>query len=549
MAYSDQSFLSTNHYDSSCHENRLNTAIFSLIHDIVAQGGELICDGGKLAVVLPEHCTLQPEQQQLLSAQKSQVIAIWQTIDKPSDGYSLSLKPADANKSEHKPEWFPLSPSQQRMWNMVKTGRFGDLTLTAALSVTGSVDLDLLQEALVQLVKDHSILRTRYSDLNDERPDVDHSVNDQPVNDKKSRQQVLPVDECHSLKYLTCINIPDDDLLAGVIREIHARQLTRLDISSGEAIHLYWFSNQLENVLLLVVHHIAADGLSLQLIWQQLQQHYLQLLNPSNHQEIAAPSLQYRDYACAIADWNNTDGGIAERRKAEEYWKKAISLDYGYRELPCIGAASDADLSSKTIEHLLTTAELTRLRQVAADQHVTLTALLLSCLYQVLYPHTIQTHETPSDNLDKPVVGGLNIGMPVTGRNRREINQLIGFFANTLVISIEHVQASSTPVEQILFRATQIHQTLTQHFEHQTFPFQSLMNLLTPPSDNRVFQVSFNHTSQTQLSWRLPDSDATLLDNDALFGQKPLFFDLRVNVTERPVETTKYAEEHHMALA
>jgi non-ribosomal peptide synthetase component F len=121
------------------------------------------------------------------------------------------------------------------------------------------------------------------------------------------------------------------------------------------------------------------------------------------------------------------------------------------------------------------------------------------------------------------------VGTPVANRNRVEAENLIGFFANTLVLRTD---LSRDPSFRTL--VARVKETALGAYSHQDLPFDKLVEVLRPQRDfsrNPIFQVNFRMDTGTPAQLQLGDAVVRLLDIDVGTSKFDLALELRLTPT------------------
>jgi non-ribosomal peptide synthetase component F len=229
--------------------------------------------------------------------------------------------------------------------------------------------------------------------------------------------------------------------------------------------------DETEHVLLLTVHHIVFDGLSLGVFLRELAEFYQAF--SSNHLPLLSPlPIQYADFAA----WQRQQlqGEILETQLG--YWKQQLS-----GSLPILNLPTDFPRPAvQTFQGARQTWELPSylslaLAQLGQQEKATLFMTLLAAFKTLLYRYTGQTD--------------ILVGSPIANRNRSEIEALIGFFVNTLVLRSD---LNGNPTFRELLRS--VREVALGAYAHQDVPIEKLVEELQPERDlsySPLFQVAF----------------------------------------------------------
>ena len=387
-------------------------------------------------------------------------------------------------------EALPQSLAQNRLWFMWQLDpQSSAYTIPAALRLRGELNQTALCSSFAQLVERHEALRTRFYER-----------------DGQAWQQV---DEAADFN-LQVIDISD---LPAHEREARARQIreddarTQFDLRNGP---LFWVTlvklDDQAHQLLLTLHHIIADGWSLNLLIDEFSRLYAAACLEQPLQ-LAPLALQYADYGSWQRQW--LAQGEAERQL--NYWKQQLGDEHPVLQLATDHPRSAAQQHSAARYSLSLEVPLSQaLKQTAEAHDSTLFMLLLAAFQTLLYRYTGQRD--------------IRIGVPSANRPRQETHGLIGFFINTLVLRAQ--LDGRLPFSDVLQQARGA--TLDAQ-AHQDLPFEQLLEAFPQAREHGLFQVLFNH-QQRDLSAlrRLPG----LLAEELEWHSREAKFDLQLHSEE-----------------
>jgi hypothetical protein len=215
-----------------------------------------------------------------------------------------------------------------------------------------------------------------------------------------------------------------------------------------------------DHVLLLVMHHIISDGWSISVLVNELAALY-------NSFSTGAPSkfpnlpIQYANYA----QWQRTwlTGEVFDVQL--DYWKKQLEGAPPILEVPTDRPRPSIQSFRGSLEHFIVAEDVVRgLRELCKQEGATMFMVLLAAFQTLLHRYAGQ---------DVIVVG-----TPIAGRNRQELEGLIGFFINTLVMRADF--HDDLRFRQLL---AQVKETALSAYAHQDFPFDKLVEELQPQRD------------------------------------------------------------------
>ena len=406
------------------------------------------------------------------------------------DASSLPVPPGIAGERS------PASFSQQRLWFLEQLEP-GNSTyhLPGALRLKGELDCAAVQSAFERVAERHASLRTVFATAEDGTPE-------QVI----QRQQSLPFERLHAT---------DED---GVQALADAFARRPFDLAQGPLWRLALIEcGSDDHVLLVCLHHIIADGASIQVLLLDFVEAYRAALqgdsgaDSGDDSEALAPRpLSYAD----LALWQRAclDAGEGDRQLA--YWRQQLGDERPVLELPADRPRpARQSFRGARLPFSFDAALSGRMRALARQRGVTLFTVLLAA-YQVL----LQRLSGQTD---------LRIGVPIAGRQRAETEGLIGFLVNTQILRGE-VQSDAS-FNQIIDRVRLASQGAQAH---QDLPFEQLVDALAPErslSHNPLFQVLYNHQQRQDEALQLmPGLDATLMPLDNRSAQ----FDLALHTWE-----------------
>ncbi|NJL19776.1 MAG: amino acid adenylation domain-containing protein [Leptolyngbyaceae cyanobacterium SM1_3_5] len=346
-----------------------------------------------------------------------------------------------------------LSFAQQRQWVLAQLEPHHPAYLIpAAIRIQGGLDVQILHKCFIAVVERHEVLRTAI-----------HTIEGQPVPVAIDHPPVeLPLID------LTALPMPETQMQQFVSQNsIEPIAIDRAPLLRLRLLRL----SAIDHVLLLTLHHIAADGWSINLLIREVIALYDALIQGK---PAALPELpiQYADFAQWQRQW--LQGEPIDRQLA--YWRSQLQDAPPLLELP-IDRPRPAVQTGCGQSHKfeINPATSRALQQVARQAGCTLFMTLLAA-FQIL----LSRYSDRSDIL---------VGTPIANRTRRETELLIGCFANTLVLRTD---LSGNPTVLELLR--RVKQVALDAYTHQDLPFEQLVDALQPErslSYSPLFQVMF----------------------------------------------------------
>ncbi|WP_122257277.1 non-ribosomal peptide synthetase [Pseudomonas salomonii] len=384
----------------------------------------------------------------------------------------------------------PQSLAQNRLWITWQLDPHSSAyTIPGALRLRGELDEDAVRASFQQLIQRHEALRTRFYER-----------------DGQAFQRV-EANTGFELQVIDLSDLPsaEREARAQQIREDEAR--TRFDLEKGP---LLWVTlvrlDDEDHQLLVTLHHIIADGWSLNILIDEFSRLYA-AATQGQSLELPPLALQYADYGSWQRQW--LAEGEGQRQLA--YWKAQLGDEH-----PALSLATDHPRAAQRINSAsrhsvrLTAALSEAIRQVAQAHESTPFMLLLAAFQSLLYRYSGQRD--------------IRIGVPNANRPRQETQGLIGFFINTLVLRVE--LDGRLPFNQLL-AATR--QAALGAQAHQDLPFEQLLEAFPQAREQGLFQVMFNH-QQRDLSAlrRLPG----MLAEELPWHSREAKFDLQLHSEE-----------------
>ena len=352
----------------------------------------------------------------------------------------------------------PLSLAQQRLWfiDQMQPGQ-PVYTITAALRLSDDPDLPRLSAALDRIRARHGSLRTRFTD--------------------RDGAPVQLIDPAAPLDLARRDLSDDPEALDGVLDAFTAQPF---DLAKGPLVRCLLIRLAPgDHVLAFAAHHIVADYRSLQIMIAELAAHY-------DGRGAALPPLpvQYSDYALSQR------GRMAEMRRQADYWRKALAglpplldlpTDFPRPARQCFDGARHRFALPRALSR--------RLEALARERGLTPFMVLLAG-FHILH----QRYSTSSD---------ICIGTTVSNRDRAELQDLVGYFVNTLAL-----RCAVRPGDTFDGLLTRLRRAVTGAMTHQDLPFEQVV-------DGAATGRSLAHTPIFQSMFNLHEKQA---DRIALAG-------------------------------
>ena len=389
----------------------------------------------------------------------------------------------------------PLSFAQSRLWFLNRLdGPNTSYNLPFVTELAGELDVTALRAALTDVVARHESLRTVFPESS--------AADGEPV------QCVLPVEQASVAFEHRQVLVQDRDAAIASAAE------SVFDLSCDLPIRGWVFSTAVDcHVLVLVVHHIAADGWSEEPLMRDLGTAYAARCAGLEPGWDELP-VQYADYAV----WQR--GLLGDVRSPEslsarqlEHWRERLADLPQELTLPTDRSRPETASGGGGRVRFEASAQLhDRLAEVAQDCQVTLFMILQAALAALL--------SRLGAGSDIP------LGTVTAGRGGPELEELVGFFVNTLVLRTD---TSGDPTFRELL--ARVRESDLEAFAHQDVPFERLVEELNPDRSagrHPLFQTMLVLQNNTEAEVSLPGLTASPLPAPLLAAK----FDLSLDVTQ-----------------
>ncbi len=402
---------------------------------------------------------------------------------------------------------FPLSLGQQRLWFLDQLEPANPAyNVPFGTRLRGRLNAAALSLSIQEIVRRHAILRTTFK-----------MENGTPV-------QVVGSDCTIEMPVLDLTSAPANAREAEAYRAAAADNRAPFNLATGPLLRLKLIRlDAEEHILVCVMHHIVCDGWSLGIFTRELAalyEHY----NSGGPSDLVDLPVQYGDYAVWQREWVAGDF-LADQM---QYWKQSLQGAAGYLELP----TDYPRPAEQTYEGASQTIPVAR--QLILDATATGHAKQATMFMVMLATFKVLIH---SYTRAEDIV----VGVPVSGRNRVELEDLIGFFVNTLVLRTD---LSGDPRFSDLLQ--HIRGVAIAAFAHADLPFERLVEELNPPrtmSHNPVFQIMFSH-----LKVGRPPQFGRLLCSPYVVGSGTSPFDLTMTFIDEEDEHWWLRAEYNTSL-
>ncbi|MBY0273421.1 MAG: gramicidin biosynthesis protein, partial [Alphaproteobacteria bacterium] len=353
-----------------------------------------------------------------------------------------------------------LSFAQERLWFIEKYEEgTSAYNIPMIFKLPEGTNLKALESSLKSIVERHEILRTLIKEENGEAYQCVLTFQDKPLEISKVKfKNQLGLNQHIQKEVMHVYDLSHE----------YPIRISLCELNRGKGLH-----NEL--LLIILIHHIAFDGWSTRIFLKELQEYYTCYLDQLNGKEgsLKLPELkiQYKDFAL----WQRSYLTKEKLSTQFTYWKNKLS---GYETLNLTtdmprpkninykGADIFFEIDEETSESL---------RSLAKELKVSLYSLLLSGYYLMLRSYNNQED--------------MVVGTPIANRHYSQIENVIGFFVNTLALRV-----NIDGKERIKDYIERIGSEIKEAQAHQDLPFEKLieeLNIEKDTSRHPIFQVMF----------------------------------------------------------
>ena len=388
-----------------------------------------------------------------------------------------------------RPVLIPLSFSQERLWFIDQLEGSQQYHVPAVLGLHGKLDIEALDAALKAIVTRHEVLRTVIKEYNG------HGY-----------QHILPADNWKLEK----VDATSFDEAAGIQSYI-SRTISRpFDLTKDYMLRASLVTlAPTEYKLVVTMHHIASDAWSIAIIVKEIVELY-SAFTDHRTPALPKPNLQYADFAIwqrgteqqqlleeKVHYWKTKLDGVAALQLPTDFTRPAVRTGHG---------ASASDFIEKELAD--------QLRTLAQAQGVTLFMTLLAAFKVLLHRYSGQAD--------------ISVGTSTGNRAYHELENLVGFFVNTLALRSE---VNSQLIFTDLLK--RVKDTTLQAYTHQEVPFEKVVEAVVKerdPSRSPLFQVMLVLLNTPEVA-ELKFGDVQLTNDH--FSSTRSLFDLTFFVNEQ----------------
>ena len=454
---------------------------------------KLWLEGDRLRLNAPKGA-ITPDLRDELARRKPSIINLLQMAAQPT------LPPALQRIAREGP--LVLSFPQRRLWliDQLSPG-IAAYNIVGAISLIGQLDVRLLERSFREIVQRHESLRTTFA-----------------VEDSQPVQRIAPA-SAFQLEISDVRHLSDAAQAREVQQLVRAEALRPFDLACDVMLRAGLILRADQDAwLLIVMHHIAADGWSLGVLSHELEILYPALLadRPSPLPELP---IQYADFAHWQRQWLQSEVLETQLR----YWKQQLGGSLPVMDLPTDRPRPAVPTYRGALQSMVLPPELVvALNDLSRAEGATLFMTLLAAFKTLLQRYTRQND--------------ILVGTPIANRNQIELEGLIGCFVNTLVLRTD---LSGDPTFRELIR--RVRDVALAAYAHQDAPFEILVEALQPERDashSPLFQVMFILQNAPLKMTEWPGLTLTPIEIDPGTAK----FDLTLTLWEKPTGLGAYFE-------
>ncbi|MBB6503034.1 condensation domain-containing protein, partial [Pedobacter cryoconitis] len=456
--------------------------VVSVLKKARKNGVLIFLENDNIKLDLGENTTIDPELLEEIRKYKNEIGDFLRHELSSGEDFDHAPIPVRAEKDH-----IPLSYGQKGLWLIDQLNGSTHYHMPLHLRLSGKFSVEALESAIAEVIDRHEILRTVIRQDGSGAPfqfileKGNWSLNQ--ITDYHGGEAGLP-------KLISSLCSAAIDL-----RTDHMLRAHLIRVSEGE------------HALVIILHHIAADGWSLSVLIGELVALYKKYTGDVKA-ELPALPLQYGDYAiwqraqeelhwgARIAYWKDRLDGVSQLDLPTDYPRPAIQSTKGALSFFTIDAELSAGLQSLSRQH-------------EASLHMT----MLSAFKILLYRYTHQED--------------ICVGSVIAGRTRHELEGLIGYFANTLALR-SNLGGNPSFVDFL----QQVKETTLGAYEHQDVPFERVVEAVGQERDksrNPLYQVIFTVQNIPDVP-KLHLGDAVLAEHK--ISHHTSQFDLNISVIE-----------------
>ncbi|TFV07231.1 amino acid adenylation domain-containing protein, partial [Bacillus stratosphericus] len=338
-------------------------------------------------------------------------------------------------------EYYPVSSAQKRMYILnQREGSKLSYNIPNMLVIDGDLNVAKLQSALVKLIERHESLRTSFKLVQGELSQYIYPNVNFKLKVKKINQHEI---DAYARKFIIPFDLAKAPLFRVELLKVRPQK----------------------HILLIDIHHIISDGISMNVFMQDLFKLY-------KGDDLPVLPIQYKDFTI----WKEKEFDQPYIKKQKSYWLETLSGELPVLQIPTdFARPSIQDFNGGIVEFEIDEHTSNALRDLAARTDTTLYMVLLAIYTMMLSKYSNQTD--------------IIVGSPIAGRLNSDLDRVIGMFVNTLAMR-NYPEGEKSFTNYLM----EVKENTLNAFENQDYPFEELVDNLNFPRDmsrSAIFSVMF----------------------------------------------------------
>jgi amino acid adenylation domain-containing protein len=351
----------------------------------------------------------------------------------------------------------PVSYSQQRLWVLDRLNpRDVTYNMTSALRIRGALNFVVLEKVFATLVQRHESLRTRFVEV-----------------DGEPFQVIDPFSGWH-LALVDCTTSPNESHDQRVQAAVNEFALSPYNLSTGPLFRAQVLKlSEDHHVLIAGMHHIISDAWSMEVMVKEIGALYF-AFSAGMASPLPPLTVQYADFAA----WQRDQINAAEMEKHQQFWVKTLTGAPPVLDIPTDRPRQDIPSNNGALYKLPLPDALAQQINQAVTQHDLTPFMFFLGAWQMLLGRFANSQDVV-------------IGAPVAGRSRAEVQEIMGFFVNLLLMRLD--LSGNPTVKTVLQRVKEM---VLSAFTHQDMPIDRVMEVMAferqpgyPPLAQSMFQL------------------------------------------------------------
>ncbi|MBD0385365.1 MAG: hypothetical protein ICV54_02245 [Nostoc sp. C3-bin3] len=390
--------------------------------------------------------------------------------------------------------YFPLSFAQQRLWFLDQLEPENPAyNISGAVQLTGLLNIAALKQSFDALVQRHEVIRTTFAIV------------------QEQAMQVIAPNLEFKIPIVDLQDLPENQQQQQIQTLITEEQAHPFNLAQGPLLRVTLLRlNPKDHVMLFSMHHIISDGWSMGILIQEIAKLY-EAFSTGKTPVLPELPIHYADFAVWQRQWLQTQA--LETQLA--YWKSQLAGKLPVLNLASVNPRPQVSSYRGASYSFNISANLSQeLQELSHQAGVTLFMTLLAAFQILLYRYTKQED--------------IIVGSPIASRNYSELEGLIGFFINILVL---RTNLSDNPTFKKLLQ--RVRKTALGAYAHQDLPFEKLVAELQPERNlnhSPLFQVLFVLQNAPKSHLELKGLNMSILESES----SPVRHDLKLQLTETP---------------